>query len=643
MNIFIKYTTTEPISYSMLDQLVSQEKLDVNVINKKTDILYKTYKKDISSPLVYWLVKNKVEDSKTFQTAIKLEDEKFIVYYLSNHKSLDESHKNISTNNPKIQKFLSSHNLYKLSNPDIFTDIPLLNLNDYDYPDFNIVQYFMLYFPCLLYPEREYLCTRYWSQNLFILENHIWNSVEQYIYYKMFENTPKAKFIQTIETDDKMREFVILNKLKNTSCIECMESFGVDKNSLSIISSYKPTMSIKKCVKFLEIATREKIKQNPQLFSMLTSITQPIVNKDFYDIFGYTGNILGEILMNIKNDTQPRPNTNNIRYSVYKPKPSFLVVRGNPTDEMINNLKKIGSYRSKNGKIIRLLYNPKLIEGGGWLIPKDNEKELHSIIQKTYPENIRIYEYGIEWIHEKLYKLLDLGFKIQKMENKTEISQRILYFIFKEYYRCENMVSGKKMEIPLTFKIQVCEIIKKNSWTLSTSALEILWEYINNLTMIVFDGVTSLHDMKDRIQDIDTIFYETVSIPIQSTSIEPIIYYFINAFRRIFSLLKIFDTTENIACFTTLDMILGTDIYTKVRSLYNSKIKNDKRGKHKNEETMYQERFDIHVHYLTSILNELPKIEKKCKLLVLTTIEFLENIPESITKSKLKKEFFILQ
>lgn len=639
--VFMKYATTEPPAYTMLEHLLKEESIDPNELNKQTNVLFNTYSADIHNDLAYWLVKHHVQDPYTFQLAVQLEDERFIVYYLSIHTPLPPSHLPISTKNPKLQKLFLHHSLITIPNRDMYEDIPLLTTDLFEYPDFSMTQCYYLYFPCILYPEKEYLCTRYWNPNLFILDNYTWNSVEQYTYYKMYESTPKAKYIRNIQTEDDMRQFVLLNKVKDTS--PCMDILSMDEQVFNLIKQTKPVISMKKCMKHMEMATREKIKQNPQLHKLLESIDKPIVNKDFHDIFGYTGNLLGKLLMSIKHDNRVMPTTDNIRVSIYKPNPSYYVVRGNITNDTLQQLKKIGTYRNKNGKIIRLRYNPKLIEGGGWLIPKEHETELMNIVSKTYPENVRVHNYGKQWIHDKLVKLLSLSSKLQHMEGKNEISQRVLFCIIKEFYKSDELITGKKIHIPLSFKLEVCEILKKHNWKLSNASLEMLWEYINNLTREIFSGAFTLQDMKERIQDIDAIFIDSVSKQIPDSTIEPIIHYFILAFRRIFSLLASFDVSERVACFTALDMILGTDVYSKVRTLYKTKIKHDKRGKYKTDIAMFQERFDVHVHFLSTVIDLLPNVEKKCKLLLLTTIEFLESMPESTMKSKLKKEFFILQ
>ena len=90
---------------------------------------------------------------------------------------------------------------------------------------------------------------------------------------------------------------------------------------------------------------------------------------------------------------------------------------------------------------------------------------------------------------------------------------------------------------------------------------------------------------------------------------------------------------------TVIDMLVGSEYNTGIQQLYKRKLQNEQKGQYRNEEVMFQERFQIRVHFLSDVLQLLPRLDKKCKLLLLTAIEYIENIQDN---TALHRNLYIL-
>ena len=179
---------------------------------------------------------------------------------------------------------------------------------------------------------------------------------------------------------------------------------------------------------------------------------------------------------------------------------------------------------------------------------------------------------------------------------------------------------------------------------INKSTQEMLWEYLERLFYSTFSQDSSAMDMKETIEAVNDIFYKTIDILEQEQiDIDISIELFLRCFNRLYPILYSMLQDENKTCVTLIDILIGEEHYKKVRSLFKQKIKQDKKGKYEDELVMYQERFDINIHFLKDIIRRTPpKLEKKCKLMLLTTFEYLENITNEREKQDLLKNLFIM-
>ena len=476
--------------------------------------------------------------------------------------------------------------------------------------------------------------TKFWMDKLLYAHHTYWHSVEQYVYYKLYENTAFAEYIYDIKNAHEFQKIVhILNsKLSD----ESIRSLQLDPSLFHV----KPNTSRKKIFQYLEYATHLKFKQNRFLHEQLIHSKGLIVTHHFYDKFGYPENRLGQILMEYRKQCTGipvQPNyTNNMEYKIYRPKPSFYVVRGNPDENLVQKLNKLSTYKSKTNKIILGKYNSKLIEGGGWLVPRKKHDEIQSILLPYYPKYIQHSIIGKKWLDEKIDKIVQLCIKMMKLTDHNEISQRIVFFIIQQYYRMNTLISGQKVAVPFEFKIALCEHTPPNV-RINPLAEELLWEFISNITETTFEDAENVFQ---RIQDIDHLFDTSLrKMPKIRPPIDNLVIHFIMAFSRVYTSLIDIGYEPKKSCMTVIDMLVGSEYNTGIQQLYKRKLQNEQKGQYRNEEVMFQERFQIRVHFLSDVLQLLPRLDKKCKLLLLTAIEYIENIQDN---TALHRNLYIL-
>lgn len=482
----------------------------------------------------------------------------------------------------------------------------------------------------------EKMSSRYWMNNLFYLDGAFWNSVDQYVYYNINKRNTNGEKIKQFKNRLEMDRFLLLQKNKNTNkYIELSPSY--EKSPFSYLYGKR----------LLEKATQKKFEQNTYLVEILKNITRIIVTNDYNDLYGYLNNNLGNVLMNIRNHHTPIPpkyiNTNNLRYFIYKPKPNFYIVKGNPDEIHTLELNKLSTYKTKKGMIVKGKYNPKLIDGGGWLIPIEKEKKLEALIFNTYPENIKIQKFGRRWMSEKVDKIINISRKLIKTDNKKHIPQNIVQFVLIDIYNTK-LVTGEKVVVPIEFLILLNNILEKYNVYINKLTQELLWEFISNMIQINFEDIVFYDDMVNRVQQFDIVFHRQItSMDVLCPPLDNFIYLFTQCFRKCFNLIKQQISNEKMACMITIDILVGNQNYNFILKSYKTKIKYDKKGSYDDEVILFQERFDIHVHFLKEIIDCIPKVDKKCKLLLLTAIEFLENMNENDeNKYQLYKEFYTI-
>lgn len=608
----LEFFSKEPRE-KIIDHLLLQN-IPLDKLNKEYSLLYYAYNVR-NNMLLQKLIENGIQlNRQVLEQMVESGDKEYIEQFLENGHDIDFI--KVYLCDSKIEELLEKYSI----------EIIKINKNKDQH---EIIS--------LLYPNTddknmELLTTRAWTKNLFYLDKQYWNSVDQYIYYNLNKDNSNGQRIKQFRFRSDMDNFLLLQNAGNTK-------------NVSITNHYEKTpYSYLKGKKLLETATKAKFYQNKYLLEILKTINKPLLNIDFDDTYGYINNNLGNVLMEIRMESIGIPKqilpSNNLRFSIYKPKPNFYIVRGNPNEMYQYELDKLSSYRTKKGYMIKGKYNPKLIDGGGWLVPRDHGDELHELIFETYPEYIKIRKLGKIWIDTKLEKIINVARKVVKTENKTQIPQSIIKFVIQKYYDTD-IVAGKKVHVPLEFSITLSKILNKYGLSMNLLSQELLWEFISNLSNITLENIILYEEMKERLDKIDILFNDFMyKVEEQHPPLDNFVYYFITAFRKVFDLMKEKTETEKLACMITLDMIMGNKNYEKILHTYRNKIKYDKKGRYDDEITMFQERFDIHVHYIDEILEILPKVDKKCKLLILTSIEYIENLDNEETKLQLFKEFY---
>jgi len=690
------YSNNNP-SLFLLNELL--QTLDMNRITRNTcnPIVYAYHIKryDIVELLLKYGFSLDYNECNVLQDAIENNDERYVIKFLENGCS-KKNYVNVNlydkTNNKQIQKALLHYGfrIPKKSEKLVkqLKNIPLIRSIDYTYPNIEELLYKSekhgqmdvndtndddseysssdndyvtdVYYDnsiTLKYPNNQYsvLCTRYWETDLFRLKGETWHSVEQYMYYRYYKDEQtKASLIKSISTNKQMEQFRQLETSSAVSATCICNTHDVhlefnEKQIRTILENKKIMIPTTFHSEFKE-ATLQKFLQNKSLkMKLLNTHDTYLINKDIYDRFGYTSNLLGDILMGLRHQFGGYENTdiiktNNIEYHVYQANPKFYIVRGNPDSDIAQEIRTLGNFKNKNGTITRGKYCKKLRGGPGWLVPKTNKSKLEQVLQKTHPLSVQVSYIGKKWLKHKITRIISIADKIRNADNKNEITQRILYFVLKDIFQSEHLLSPHKKRFPLSFTIYICEIINEYMNMINKSTQEMLWEYLERLFYSTFSQDSSAMDMKETIEAVNDIFYKTIDILEQEQiDIDISIELFLRCFNRLYPILYSMLQDENKTCVTLIDILIGEEHYKKVRSLFKQKIKQDKKGKYEDELVMYQERFDINIHFLKDIIRRTPpKLEKKCKLMLLTTFEYLENITNEREKQDLLKNLFIM-
>jgi len=694
------YLSKHP-SFKILNYLLYHHKKELNTeLCNPIAYSYHIKREDLIELFLYYGFTPNLNECNLGQELVEKNDEKYIVRFLEGNQNIFNTiHLNLieKTNNKKIHKLLFHYEYPIPRKYDMksLQDIPLIKSSDFNYisikdeldidmdknnqVDETIQSMFkpkepfddysleddisplsftdsfkdtiILYYPSILYNE---LCTRYWTTHLFYYDNSYWNSVEQYLYYVLYkDNDTLANIIQSIQCEEKMNQFrqLIESATLDPNCIwkSYENKFMFTEEQVHSIVENKKTMIHKKCYTLLEKITKIKLEQNPSIQNILLHTgSHPIINKDVYDRFGYVNNNLGRFLTEYKHtvlhiSTSPLHNSNNLFYHIYQANPKFYIVRGNPDKETSEILKKLGTFHNKNGKITKGKYCTKLRGGPGWLIPVHKQEELNLLLYQTYPLLYKVSFLGKQWLKRKLTHILLSAEKLRHAQNKEEITNRIMKFIIQDLYQSNSLISENKSSFPLSFSIFLCEQLTMFNIRICYSAQELLWEYLYNMFSITFQNDITADDMKDTITSIDDLFYKTVQfIHPSNPDLDTLVHLFLVSFNRLFPLVHTILHDTKIACLTLIDILIGTDNYSMVRQKYKSKLKQDRKGKYDSNALMYQERFQISIHHIDYVLKAIPTtIEKKCRLLLLTTIEYLENIQDQSKKDELLKFLFI--
>jgi hypothetical protein len=476
-------------------------------------------------------------------------------------------------------------------------------------------------------PIGEYgpLATSFSKPNLFIYNGFAWDSVERFLMYEMYSGTIKGKEIKNAETLAIARyKFNVTSLPLATSPKQLI----LNQKLIPLVNSKINIDYINNFEKLFYSATSEKIKQNNYIEFLLNSTGKiPIVNRTASDMFGYESNLLGVTLMKIRGTTDDFSiKTNNMSISKYKPDekdPKFYVIRGNPTPELALEIQNIGTFKSTNGRIIHGRLNLNLKGGAGWLIPLAKRNEAKELLFDTWPEEKQIEIYGRTWIKKHLKLYLYPAIVFSKLRNKQEVGSDSILFSIKDIFALNNSIIGSGSTPHYIFSNIVTKLAKRYDCKVSESSIQLLWD---TLSQIYNNIPKKIKLLKEYFEQLDNkILDQPINIIDNLTERESIL---VNSFIRVYKLLrKINEPDETKICISTINIILDKHYYEDVRQEYAKKVKMG--GNEKNDfEKQLSDRYKIKTNHISNILALLPKLSKKCKLLVFTMIDYVTTIDD---------------
>jgi hypothetical protein len=467
---------------------------------------------------------------------------------------------------------------------------------------------------------RDPLSNAYTREKLFELDSNKWDSVERYILWKYYSDTPKGTAIIKAKNLDEATEIFLSRKISKSKTLSELEENNKNKDIY--------TSKIKKInlIETLKNAIYAKFDQNILLKIQLSSIEKPIVNKIYTDHFGYTGNILGEILMEYSQyKNRESPKSNNLELS--KLNNEFYIVRGNPDNNIINKLRNLGTFQEKNStKTIYGKYNKEL---NGWLIPKNKKKELIEILNELIPEKYLCNILIKNWIKKHIKMILNKC-KIYslKIKNNKEISTQIILLITKDFYQLDKYLTDtNKTKIPIEIVLYIDKWCKKYDISISINGINLIWTCVNNWAKNVFNNIENCKEIY-KINELKN--NENLDLEKE--------YVFVNVFNRIFELINKNNEARGIPknCIITLELLLDEPYADKIAKIYKEIIHDKQSG------TNLIEKFNLNIGQETEKqLN--PILSEKCKLLVLVAcnelnkdnmenLEIYKNLKNLITK-----------
>jgi len=474
--------------------------------------------------------------------------------------------------------------------------------------------------------DHGYMTLSFEHANLFYLDSQMWDSVERYLMYKKYEGTPKADAIKKAENLMEAR------KKFNVQIVPIAKT----PRQLVINEKLKPIADSKINKEYLlnveEIfcnANKQKFMQNKILSNRLIKTNGYIINKNTSDYFGYAGNLLGNCLMEIQSnlggkkfDAKNIKKTNNIILEKYDN--NFYVIRGDPDTELASEIRSLGTFK-KAGKEIKGKLSLNLIGGPGWLIPNANKNNADDLIFDTLSEEKKIEKIGLKWIEKQLNKYIDTAIIFAKFRGKEEISSDDILFIIKDIFGEEEFLGAEDSEISDNFNQKMWEYMSAKDFTITDNATTLLWNFLSKIVLQITSGVETFQQMQDVLDNYDSDILDTNINTINNlTERESII---IGSFIRLFNLMKKMNSNEEKIAVNIIHIMIGKDHYENIRKEYSKKVKlhNDKNDK-LDEELMYKKRFNIKTPHISTILNVLHTQSKKCKLLILTTLDYIMDL-----------------
>ena len=455
----------------------------------------------------------------------------------------------------------------------------------------------------------NYLATNYTSPALFSLDGKIWDSVARYLMYKNFEGTVKATAIYNSPSlDIAIQKFSICSIPVAKTPKEMLQN-----QELSLISKSPINASFIKNAKHLfESATTAKFQQNKLLLNFLQS-TSPsfIINNCSDDQLGYTGNLLGNVLMKIRKTPNKIIPTNHLQIEQVE---NGYVVRGDPDATISGTLRGLGTY--KDGE--KLYYGKFDSTLDGWFIPHDKGGEAKRIVFETFPPEKRMKEESFTWLKQQAKEILNVAIVYAKLSKKRAIDKTDITFVLNNIFGVPVPPSNRLLTVKYLSFIR--EYAKKWRVEIPCDTETLIWDTVATTT--IFDGVSSPKQLSSSFKNFDAaIFDMPIFTLLNLTEMESII---VGAFRKLYMNLETGEN-ESKLCIEIVSLMVGRKNYAKINEIYAKKSKMQA-GTYLNEPQEFQQRFRIKLPHLEHIFPVLPKLSKKCTLLFLIMMEYIMSL-----------------
>ena len=485
-----------------------------------------------------------------------------------------------------------------------------------------------------------FLTISYTSPDQFVLDGQVWDSVDRYLMYKMYEGSYKATAIKEAEDLETARRKFLVTEISKA---KTPKQLVANQKLLPLVDSKMNNGYLQRRELLLEKANRAKFEQNGTLLRrLLRTGERQIINKNANDTFSYEGNMLGNTLMKLRWEfggpefnARTAKKTNNLIIERYMGNKNFYVIRGDPDHDLAIDIRGLGTYKTKNGKVIRGKLNLNLQGGAGWLIPLSNKEQAKELIFYTYPEDKKIQMAGREWLKKRIYKFLEVAAIFSRYRGGQELTTEDLLFSIKDIFGNEDYLDNNDTEPTFEFVKTVRHIGNKHNVVISDQAVKLLWDFLSKMVYEFSQGFENYKEMVQMMNDIEASILET---PIRDNpgmnDRESIV---VDSFKRIFRILKkISDKPDSKICITVVQIMLGGQHYDIVRELYSKKAKLTGSNEYTDEATQFRRRFKIDNPHIEIILENIPNIDRKCKLLLFVTLEYVLGLEdeEAISISK---------
>ncbi len=485
-----------------------------------------------------------------------------------------------------------------------------------------------------------YMTIAYTRPQLFYLDGYHWDSIERYLMYKMYQGSFKAKAIRDADTLIEARKKFNVNTV---STAKTPKQLVVNQKLQPLARSEMNNGYLQHREQLFYRANKEKFAQNKFLLNrLLNTNDKEIVNKNSHDIFGYEGNLLGNTLMKLRHefggpdhDRRNVSKTSSLIIEKYPSNKNFYVIRGDPNPELAAQIRNIGTFKTKTGKVIRGKLNLNLQGGAGWLIPHGKHEEAKTLVFDTYPDEKKLEISGRTWVEKRMKQFLDVAILFSQFRNRQEVGSDDLLFTIKDVFGGEDFLGEEKVVPSDHFIRSVWKYVEKQDAVISDAAIQLLWDFLSKMVLEFTQGIETYQQMNEIMTRIDATILDTAIKSTEGlTERESIV---VHSFGRLYKLLKKINDSEAKICVTVVHMMLGKYHYENIREIYSKKAKMQGDAEYPDDEIQFRRRFHIKNPHIQAVLDNLPKnISKKCRLLILTTLDYVMSLEgeDAITISK---------